>query len=487
MPPNRRLRPSLVDRRSRPVSDILPRMPNPRALGRRLSCLVVGLVDGSPIASVLAEAGFESTHSTTASESMKVLDGQHWGVVFVSDALGTPALQLIIDRSASTRPPSPVVVIGTGAGSADNGAAAAALQLGAADFIGLPFSRELLEERLQRLLASDAGDASTSPDQLGLIGSSAAMAKLRESISRISRYRTDVLILGEAGAGKEAVARALHELGPRRAEPFLTFNCAGSSREVTEKELFGAEGSEPGQGLLEAAGGGTLFLAGIGDTDLSTQARLQRALERNGRSGGRSRDFNLIAASDRNLEQAVAARRFRDDLHDRLKVVTVVVPPLRERRVDIPELASWFVDDFNRRNDGNIRGLSTPALERLQQHDWPGNVRELKNAIESAAVMAASDTIGPMDFQEAHFKRRGAEGLAGPGDRPADGDLLTIPATATMSDVERIVIAEHLRRARTKADAARSLGMGLRTLYTKIGKFQLADVARSNRSRNDPT
>ncbi len=464
-------------------------MPNTRALGRRLSCLVVGLVDGSPISSMLSDAGFEVTHSVAAQDTLKALEGpQHWGVVFVADSLGRPALQSIIDRSSTARPPSPVVVVATN-GSSDT-LAATILQLGAFDFIGPPFTPEVLENKLRRLSVEGPAPDGATPqmEHLGLVGSSAAMARVKQAIARIARYKTDVLVCGESGSGKETIARALHEQGPRRGERFVAVSCSGASRDVLESELFGDEASGK-KGLLESAEGGTLFLDEVADLDPSTQAKLMRVLERNEvrpGTGARRADLNVIASTERDLDQAVAARRFREDLYDRLKVVTVMVPPLRERREDIPELAKFFLDDFNRRNDGNLRGLSAQALERLVQHDWPGNVRELKHALESAAVMAASDTIGLLDFQEAYFKRRepSAGTLAGPG-RPLEGDLLTIPATATLSDVERIVIAEHLRRARTKADAARSLGMGLRTLYTKIGKFQLTEVARTNRSRNE--
>ena len=216
--------------------------------------LVVGLVDGSPIANVLSEAGFEVTHNVAAQDTLKTLDGeQNWGVVFVSDALGKPALQSIIDRSASTRPPSPVVVVGTDNHTSDN-LAASVRQLGAADFIGPPFTLEALESKLRHLHTNGAGDPASAVDHLGLVGSSPAMAKVKECISRIARYRTDVLLLGENGAGKEAVARALHEMGPRRQEPFLTLTCAGSSREALESELFGSEGGNgkgDGKGLLD--------------------------------------------------------------------------------------------------------------------------------------------------------------------------------------------------------------------------------------------
>jgi DNA-binding NtrC family response regulator len=184
-----------------------------------------------------------------------------------------------------------------------------------------------------------------------------------------------------------------------------------------------------------------------------------------------------MAATRTDLAQAVAGNRFRDDLYQRLKVATVTVPPLRERLEDIPALVEALIADFNQRHRGTVRGLTPRAIAHLASHRWPGNVRELKNTLESAAVMASGEILDVSDLPPF-----GTAADAFPG---ANDDLLTIPANATLSDVERILIAEHLRRARTKADAAKSLGMGLRTLYTKIDKFQLADVTRrSSRPRS---
>jgi DNA-binding NtrC family response regulator len=457
-------------------------MPNVRALGRRLSCLVAGFFDGSPLPGILEEAGFEVVHRLEPKETLKALDTDLWQVVFLSDSLGTPVLQSVIERSAHGEPPTPVVVVGTTNGE---DAGALAMKLGAADFVAPPFSKDALDARLRRWLAdpppSQAGASPPTLPELGLAGESAAMARLQANLARISRYKTEVLVVGERGSGKEHVARALVAMGPRAGQPFLPLYCATLDRDLLEAELFGHESASAGQdserGLLELANGGTLFIDEIGELDLATQSRLLRVLERGElrrTGGGRiAIDLNVIAATRTDLAQAVAGKRFREDLFQRLRVATVVVPPLRERREDIPALAEALIADFNQRNRGSLRGLTPQALERLAAHDWPGNIRELKNVLESAAVMASRDVLDASDLPPL-----GPSGEAPQG--PSSDDTLTIPAMATLSDVERILISEHLRRARTKADAAKSLGMGLRTLYTKIDKFQLADLTRRN-------
>jgi DNA-binding NtrC family response regulator len=475
-------------------------MPNVKALGSRLSCLMAGLFDGSPITTMLQEAGFDVVHKVAAHDTLKALDGETWGVVFLADSLGAPLMRTIIERSSHGDPPAPVVVVGTAQDSAPD-AGAMALRLGAADFIAPPITHDVLDSRLRRLILDGPGRAAGSngtpaTQPTGLVARSPAMSKLCESLTRVARYKADVLVVGEAGVGKEQVARALAAMGPRRTEPFITLYCATLGRDVLEDELFGHDrgaasgppgaGPERKRGLIEMANGGTLFIDDIADLDLATQAKLLRVLERNElrRLGGNTKlriELNLIAATRSNLEQAVTQRRFRDDLYQRLKGVTLAVPALRDRREDIAPLAQSFLAEFNQRNGGNISGLSPQALERLGEHDWPGNVRELKNTIESAAMLAAGAVIEASDLPDPRPRSEPSLGVA----TPAGGDLLTIPATATLSEVERLLITEHLRRSRTKADAARSLGMGLRTLYTKIGKFQLTDASRRTHPRSD--
>jgi DNA-binding NtrC family response regulator len=310
------------------------------------------------------------------------------------------------------------------------------------------------------------------------------MVRVYNTIEKISRYKTNVLLLGESGSGKELVARALHARGPRRQQLFVPLNCATLGRELLENELFGHErgaftgANERKKGLFELADGGTLFLDEIAEMDPATQAKLLRVLERNEfrRVGGTEKvkvDLSVIAATHRNLSDLISTHRFREDLYYRLKVVTLVVPPLRERKEDIPALIDFFIADFNRRNNGKIKGISPQLLKRFMDYDWPGNVRELKNAVESAAILAADQTID-------------AEGLDGPASLPAEAKPapawsaptsdaaageLRIPFTASLADVERRLILAHVRRSATKREAAQALGIGLRTLYTKLRAF----------------
>jgi len=467
-------------------------MPRAREAQDGRACLLVGSQADHRVADILDKAGWEVESAAGEQEAATAVERRPWTAVFVAQSVGQGPLQSLILRAGQKRSPPPVVVLGAAATLQE---AVDAMQLGAADFIAPPFSSEVLLGRLKRLITRSAPSGFEPPDgrsleHLGFAGKSPALGKLFASITRISRYKTNVLVLGESGSGKELIARALHAMGPRRNHLFVPLNCATLGREILENELFGHErgaftgANERKKGLFELADGGTLFLDEIGELDPSTQAKLLRVLERNEfrRVGGTAKikvDLSLIAATNRNLDEAIAAKRFREDLYYRLKVVTIVVPPLRERREDIPALIDAFLADFNRRNDGKIKGISPQALRRLMEHDWPGNVRELKNAVESAAVMTNGETIGLEDFEGVQLRtapRSGAPGaIPSPPSRPdpGGGAEIAIPADATLEEVERILIAQRLRRARTKAEAARGLGIGLRTLYTKIRMLHL--------------
>jgi DNA-binding NtrC family response regulator len=321
---------------------------------------------------------------------------------------------------------------------------------------------------------------------MGLIGNSTGIRRVLESIQKVSRYKTNVLILGESGTGKELIARALHSLGPRRQNVFVPLNCTTLGKDILENELFGHEkgaftgANERKKGLFELADGGTLFLDEIGEMDPGTQPKLLRVLERNEfrRVGGSSKvkvDLSVIAATNRNLEEYIRAEKFREDLYYRLKVVTIVIPPLRERKEDIPALIEAFIADFNRRHDGKIQGIAPQALKLIMEHEWPGNVRELKNAIESAAILASGDRIGPDSFVEM--------GSLQPGSVTAtvarNSGALSVPVGVTLAEVERDFILATLRRYGTKSATARVLGIGLRTLYTKLDQYQARAAADS--------
>jgi DNA-binding NtrC family response regulator len=452
------------------------------------------VAEGAAIRRVLVETGFEVEAATTEAEALDLLDGRHYVAALVAQRLGPPSVQAIAARAGQQQPEIPVVVLGVSANLQD---AVDAMQQGAADFLPPPYAPEALLERLRKLVAAappapaDGGVEVPGLEHLGLMGRSPAMTRVYATIAKVSRYKTNVLLLGESGSGKELVARALHASGPRRKRLFVPINCATLGREILENELFGHErgaftgANERKKGLLEMADGGTLMLDEIGELDPSTQAKLLRVLERSEfrRVGGTAKvriDLSIIAATNRNLEEAIEAGRFREDLYFRLKVVTIVVPSLRERREDIPALIDAFIADFNRRNNGRIKGIAAPALRQLMEYDWPGNVRELKNAVESAAVLATGETIAAADLQAVRWNGRASHPVlpwSAPPPAPitgagGDAGTLAIPPSATIAEVERLLIRDRVARTRNNTDAARLLGIGVRTLYTKLREMK---------------
>jgi Nif-specific regulatory protein len=245
-----------------------------------------------------------------------------------------------------------------------------------------------------------------------MIGESPRMHDVYQFVSRVASADSTVLIRGESGTGKELVARAIHRNSKRDGRPFVAINCAALTESLLESELFGHErGAFTGavaqkKGKIEIADGGTLFLDEIGELALHLQAKLLRVLqerefERVGGTRPMKVDIRLIAASNRNLDEAVKANLFRQDLFYRLNVVSVTLPPLRERREDIALLATYFVQKFSRQTDRPVIGISRDALGLLTNYDWPGNVRELQNALERAVVLGSSDRIRPEDLPEA--------------------------------------------------------------------------------------
>ena len=338
--------------------------------------------------------------------------------------------------------------------------------------------------RVKNAKASWSGGGSAGPSIgiaapfSGLVGSSAVIRRVLSSIERISRYKANVLILGESGTGKELVARALHSMGPRRTQLFVPLNCATLGRDLIENELFGHErgafigASQRKKGLFELADGGTLFLDEIAEMDPSIQAKLLRVLERNefrrvGGSGKVKVDLSVVAATNKKISEAIGAGKFREDLYYRLKVVTIDIPPLRARKEDIPALIETFIADFNGRNEGKIQGIAPQALKLIMEYDWPGNVRELKNAVEGAAILASGDNLGPEAFLDL---ATGSAPEGGPGG-PA---TLGISIGKTLAVAERELILATVARFPVKRDAARVLGIGLRTLYTKLAEYDAA-------------
>jgi two-component system response regulator AtoC len=376
----------------------------------------------------------------------------------------------------------PVIVL-TAYGSVAS--AVEAMKLGAVDFLAKPFDVDALELLIQRSLEHARTrsehrflreEAERAPRFEDLVGGSPPMQRVFDLIEKLAPAKSAVLITGETGTGKELVARALHRRSPRADKLFVPLNCAAIPGELLESELFGhVRGAFTGasadrEGKFAAADGGTLFLDEIGDMDLRLQAKLLRALQEGVIEpvGGNRRvrvDVRIVSSTNRNLEAAIASGGFREDLYYRLNVLRIELPPLRERASDIPALAASFLAEFGRELGKGPLALSAGAREALCAYRWPGNVRELRNAMERAAVLVAGDEVGDALAREL-LPRAAAPQAPEP---PATLDL-----DAAVSDVERRTILRALAAAHdNKVEAARLLGIGERTLWTKLKKYGL--------------
>jgi DNA-binding NtrC family response regulator len=306
-----------------------------------------------------------------------------------------------------------------------------------------------------------------------LVSKSPRMAEVFELVREVASQRSTVLVQGESGTGKELVARAIHFSGDRGDRPFVAVSCAALAETLLESELFGHEkGSFTGavaqkKGKFELADGGTLFLDEIGDISPKLQVDLLRVLQerRFFRVGGTEEigvDVRVIAATHRDLAADVREGRFRDDLYYRLNVINIQIPPLRERREDIPLLAQEFLDRLAHELGREVSGISEEALRVLMDHDWPGNVRELENAVERALVTCKAGVLGADDF--AFLSRPAPAATAG----------LSLPAGLTLQDLEREYIAATLQRTQGNVKAAaEALGIDRSTLYEKVKRYDI--------------
>jgi two-component system, NtrC family, nitrogen regulation response regulator NtrX len=388
-----------------------------------------------------------------------------------------------LDFLARVRERAPDVPVILMSGQATVETAVKATRLGALDFVEKPVGLDRLlltlrnALRLDRLQRENRELARYWQEELALIGESAPMAALRTLIERAAPSDLPVLILGENGTGKELVARAIHELSPRRGEPFVKMNCAAVPSELVESELFGHEkGAFSGaasqrQGRFEQADGGTLFLDEIGDMPADMQAKLLRVLQdgtltRVGGTGEIKVDVRLISATNRDLEALLEGGRFREDLYYRLNTLAVRTPALRDRPADVAALASHFVTAACRRNHWKARAVAPDAAELLRQQPWKGNVRELKNVVERALILSDADPLTATDVRAA-LPATGTRGAAAAP--PADGVLRDL-----VDAYEREVVRERLRRfGGHVTNTARSLGLERSHLYKKCKQLGL--------------
>lgn len=456
---------------------------------------VVLIVDDEPAARygmrrALEKEGHTIYEADSVASAEQVVDSRSPSVILLDVKLASESgLDYLPELVA--RKQAPVVIIVTAHGS--ERLAVEAIKKGAFDYLAKPFDVDELRILVRNALG--AYRLRTENEQLRnelsgtetygqLIGSSQAMSRVYSLIEKISQTDVSVLIMGESGTGKEMVAREIHARSRAGAGPFVALNCAAMPEELIESELFGHEkGAFTGAtgkriGKFEAANKGTLFLDEIGDMSLSTQAKVLRVIEekkfqRLGSNELLSTDVRIVSATNKNLEKEVEQQRFREDLYYRLAVVSMTLPPLRERKTDIPALAQSFTDRYSvAYRTGPLR-ISKPALKVLLEHSWPGNVRQLRNVIERSVVLTEGEEI-TLDVlpQEITAKQLQEEVILD----PTDG--INIPLSLNFKDAKREFERKYIERCLESTSgnitqAAAMLGMHRQSLQHKIKELGL--------------
>ncbi len=415
-----------------------------------------------------------------AQAAMNLLESENFDVLLTDFRMPNEDGMKLIARAKSL-PKPPICILMTAYGSEE--LAVDAMKRGADDYIAkgrlhideleMRIARALKQQHLEveNVSLRQQLDARFGLDNI--IGKSPAMTEIFEIVQQVAPTRATVLVLGESGTGKELVAKALHQLSPRAKQPFVTVHCAALAPTLLESELFGHEkGAFTGAherriGRFEQAQGGTLFLDEIGEIDATIQVKLlrflgERTFERVGSNKTLTADVRLVAATNKNLEELVKAGKFREDLFFRLRVVEIVLPPLRERTGDIPLLAQSFLREFAGENGKAVNDFTADALEALMNFSWPGNVRELRTAIEHAVVLSRSERISLRDLPPS--VRGGAAG---------DTKLLQGKAL-TVKDAEQQLIMRALKETDgNRTRAAQKIGVSRRTFHRKLHEYHL--------------
>jgi two-component system, NtrC family, response regulator HydG len=449
------------------------------------------------VAEVLDRVGYACTVATSGAAGAKLLDRDEFDVVLTDLRMADVDGLAIVRKVRQDQPEAEVVVV-TGYG--DVRTAVEAIKLGAVHYLVKPLDMAELRAIVQRaaertrLTRANRELRRQLDEKFGFEGVVGNSPKMHDVIARLRAYaptRATVLILGESGTGKELAAKALHANSPRKNKPFVAMNCTALNENLLDDELFGHEpGAFTGadrlrKGRFEHANGGTLFLDEVGDMPPALQAKLLRVLEngeifRIGSNDAIRVDVRLISATNRDLDVMIADGKFRQDLFFRLKVGTVKLPALRERREDIPLLSAHFLKEFNARHGKQAGGIAESMRKAMGRYDWPGNVRELRNVVESAVVQDVDGTLDLDDVPEGDGLRQ----IAG-ADRPdATGPEHLVGRP--LAEVERYYIERALERTDgNREEAAAMLGIGERTLYRVIQEWKLQDKVKAALAETD--
>lgn len=429
---------------------------------------------------VLTKEGYRVDKALSGQEAIQKGESQLFDVV-LSDIRMTEVDGMAVLKAIKQRSPDTIVIMMTAFGSIET--AIQAIKEGAFDYVSKPFKLDEIKLTIQRALEQRRllkenilyrQELITKYKLENIVGRSPQMLKIYKTIARVADSKSTVLITGESGTGKELIARAIHYNSSRAGKPFIAIDCSSLAENLLESELFGhVRGAFTGaiankRGLFEEANSGTCFLDEIGDISLTMQAKLLRVLQEHEikRVGGTETikiDVRIIAATNKNLEELVAGKKFREDLFYRLNVVTIHLPPLRERAEDIPLLAEHFLSKFAMENNKPIPHISKDALDLLVRYNWPGNVRELENVIERAVTLSQRPLILPEDFP----RRLRLE-------KPSPLPSGILPSKIPLSELEKLYIKKVLEETGgNKKKAAEILGIDRRTLYRMAARYGL--------------
>ncbi|MCS7203502.1 MAG: sigma-54 dependent transcriptional regulator [Thermodesulfovibrio sp.] len=426
------------------------------------------------LSDILEDEGYKTLTVQDAETALSIIEKEEVDLILLDIWLpkmsGMEALQKIKEKDSDIS-----IIMISGHGNIET--AVKAVKLGAFDFLEKPLSADrvvlTVEKALEfkKLKKENIKLRSSLQKKFELIGNSSAIKRIKNQIQLVAKGDSRILILGESGTGKELVARMIHSLSRRSEAPFVEVNCAAIPQELIESELFGHEkGAFTGAiekkiGKFEMANGGTLFFDEIGDMSLLTQAKLLRVIEtqkfqRVGGTRDITVDVRILSATNKDLVEEIKKGNFREDLYYRLSVVPIYIPPLRERKEDIPELVSYFVEEFHRQKGWKKKIFQPDAIKTLQQYDWPGNVRELKNVIERAMIMCEDEIITAKDIQEIGITRQSQRDLS----------YFTIQTLKEAKDAfERDFILKKLRENNwNMTKTAEAIGIERSNLYKKI-------------------